>query len=225
LFLENKLEDCKMKYFGLGVAALMMTISASASSVSFTCSSVAGANGATSFAATALTCGQLTAAELGGNVLNSVTIDLEDSFSQGTPAQTNIFDFNYTALDPDVTLLNGSLPNTCVTIGSGVSTACEDIVTGSIVGGTFYQLGNIITTDLAAYVGSGVFTVGDVSANVDSSAAGSSLLASGQLGSTAFITYTYSAPTTGAPEPGSMMLLGSGLLAAGLIGRKKFVRK
>jgi PEP-CTERM motif len=31
--------------------------------------------------------------------------------------------------------------------------------------------------------------------------------------------------TTGTPEPGSMMLLGGGLLAAGLIGRKKFIRK
>jgi PEP-CTERM motif-containing protein len=31
--------------------------------------------------------------------------------------------------------------------------------------------------------------------------------------------------STGSPEPGSMILLGSGLLAAGLIGRKKLVRK
>ncbi len=31
--------------------------------------------------------------------------------------------------------------------------------------------------------------------------------------------------TSGTPEPGSMILLGSGLLAAGLIGRKKLVRK
>jgi hypothetical protein len=31
--------------------------------------------------------------------------------------------------------------------------------------------------------------------------------------------------TSSAPEPGSMMLLGSGLLVAGLIGRKKLVRQ
>jgi len=32
-------------------------------------------------------------------------------------------------------------------------------------------------------------------------------------------------PATGTPEPGSMMLLGSGLLAAGLLGRKKFAAR
>jgi hypothetical protein len=214
-----------MKFLGLGAAALMMTISASASSVTFTCSSATGVNGANSFAATALTCNQLTAAALGSDILNSVTIQLEDSFNQGTPSQTNIFDFNYTSIDPDVTLLNAALPNTCVAVGSGSSTTCEDIVTGSVTGGTFYQLGNVITTDLAFYVGSGSFTVADVSGNPDAAALGSGVTASGSLGSTAFITYTYSAPSTGAPEPGSMMLLGSGLLAAGLIGRKKLARK
>lgn len=214
-----------MKFLGLGAAALMMTISASASSVTFTCSGVTGAPGANSFVSQALTCGQLTAAELGSNILNSVEIQIEDGFSNGTPNQTNIFDFNYTSIDLDVTLLNAALPNTCVTTGNGASTSCEDIVTGSLFGGTFYQLGNIITTDLPFYIGSGNFTVADVFANVDGSASGSSLTNSGTLDTSAFITYTYSAPLTGAPEPGSMMLLGSGLLAAGLIGRKKFARK
>ncbi len=222
-----------MKFLGLGAAALMMTISASASSVTFTCSSATSVNGATSFSSTALSCEQLTAAELGSNILNSVEIQIEDGFSNGTPGPANnIFDFNYTSIDPDVTLLNAALPNTCLTTGTGASSTCEDIVAGDtpqpnpgLSGTNIYQLGNIITTNLAAYVGSSSFTVADVSAGVDSSAPGSSLLASGQLGSTAFVTYTYSAPVTGAPEPGSIMLLGSGLLTAGLIGRKKFARK
>jgi PEP-CTERM motif len=212
-----------MKFLGLGAAALMITISASASSVQVSCS-VAGANGANSFAATPLNCAQLTAVQLGSNVLDSVTIQLEDSWNGGAP-QTNVFDFNYSLIDPDVALANSALPNTCVTAGAGSSTSCEDVVTGNFIGGTFYQLGNIITTDLAFYVGSGNFTIADVSANVDSSVPTSSLTGAGQLGSLALVTYTYSAPTTGAPEPGSMMLLGSGLLVAGLIGRKKFVRK
>ncbi len=38
-------------------------------------------------------------------------------------------------------------------------------------------------------------------------------------------TYVQSFQSTTTPEPGSMMLLGGGLLAAGLIGRKKLVRK
>jgi PEP-CTERM motif len=213
-----------MKYFGLAAAALMMTIGASASSITVSCS-VAGANGANSFATAALSCAQLTTAELGSNTLNSVTIQLEDSFDQGTGAQTNIFDFNYTAIDPDVALGLGTPPNTCITVGTGVATSCQDTVSGTIIGGTEYQLGNVITTDLAAYVGAGNFTVANVSANPDSTAPGSSLTASGQLGSTAFVTYTYSTPSGSAPEPGSMMLLGSGLLAAGLIGRKTLARK
>jgi len=213
-----------MKYFGLAAAALMMTIGASAGTVTVSCS-VAGANGANNFATAALSCAQLTAAQLGANTLNSVVIQLEDSFSQGTPAQTNIFDFNYTALDPDVKLLNAALPNTCIAAGSGSATSCEDIVTGTVIGGTIYQLGNVITTDLAAYVGSSTIAVASVSANADASAPASSLTASGQLGSTAFVTYNYSTPSTSAPEPGSMMLLGGGLLTAGLVGRKKFARK
>jgi len=214
-----------MKYFGLAAAALMMTISASAATITVTCS-VAGTNGANNFASAALNCAQLTAVQLGGNTLNSVEIQISDSFNQGNPATNpNIFDFNYTAIDPDVKLLNSGLPNTCLTSGTGSASTCEDIISGQITGGTFYQLGNLITTNLAAYVGSGTFAVADVGVSVDASAPNSSLTASGQLGSTAFVTYSFSAPTTGAPEPGSMMLLGSGLLVAGLIGRKKFVNK
>jgi hypothetical protein len=212
-----------MKFLGLGAAALIMTISASASSIQVTCS-VAGANGANSFALTTLACAQLSAATLGSNILDSVTIDVDDSWNGGLH-QVNIFDFNYSSIDPDVTLLNGPLPTTCIAVGTGASTTCEDVVTGSDVGSTFFQLGNIITSDLAAYIGSGVFTVANVSANIDSSAPSSTLTGAGQLGSFAQVTYTYSAPETGTPEPGSMMLLGGGLLMAGLIGRKKFARK
>jgi hypothetical protein len=39
------------------------------------------------------------------------------------------------------------------------------------------------------------------------------------------LVFSYTPAVVGSPEPGSMMLLGSGLLAAGLLGRKKLVRK
>jgi hypothetical protein len=210
----------RMKYFGIAVAALMMTISASASTLTVNCSAEGG-NGANTISTTALTCAQITNAQLAGNTLESVTIVLEDSFSQGNTG-TNVFDFNYSNIDPDVQLALGTSPNTCVTSGTGSSTTCEDIITGTIIGGNEYQLGNVIASDLAAYVGSGVITVADVSANPDGSAPGSSLTGSGQLGSTAFVTYTF---TNGTPEPGSMILLGAGLLAVGAIGRKKLIRK
>ena len=39
------------------------------------------------------------------------------------------------------------------------------------------------------------------------------------------MTFSYTQVTTGSPEPVSMLLFGSGLLAVSLIGRKKLVRK
>jgi hypothetical protein len=39
------------------------------------------------------------------------------------------------------------------------------------------------------------------------------------------VTYNYTPITTGSPEPVSMALFGSGLLALGLIGRKRLARR
>jgi hypothetical protein len=219
-----------MKYFGLGVAALVMTIGASASTLNVNCS-VVGTNGATSFSGTALVCDQITAGELGGATLNSVSISISDSFNQGIPNQTNTFDFNYSAIDPDIQLNSSSATTSCAVTGVGTGATCQDIVTGTAgsptfdtSGGNFFAFGNVITTDLGAYMGSGVFDIATVEANIDAGAPGSALSGSGQLGATAFVTFNYSFPAS-TPEPGSMILLGSGLLAAGLIGRKKLVRK
>jgi len=188
--------------------------------------SVAGANQAPSFGTTLLTCDQFNALPV-GDTLVSVTITLEDSFSQGNPnTATNIFDFNYTSIDPDVVLPLGTAPNSCITGTGASSNSCLDVVSGNgSGGGNPFQLGNTITAFTQNYVGSGTFNVADVAASVDASNPSSSLTFSGQLGTTAFVTFTYQTPTGSAPEPGSMMLLGSGLLAAGLIGRKKLVRK
>lgn len=215
-----------MKYLSLAAAALVMTIGASASSFNETCSSVAGGNGATSFAPGQLTCNQFSALP-GGNILVSVTLQLSDSFNQGVPGQTNGFDFSYTNINPDVTLLNASFPtNSCVTTGIGIATTCEDQVTGNIANGNFYQLGNLITTNLPNYLGSGIFNVAVVSGSIDNSINSfSALNASGQLGSTAFAVFTYTPQSSNTPEPASTLLIGGGLLAFSLIGRKKFARK
>lgn len=193
-----------------------------------TCSSANGANGATSFSATELVCGQFNSLP-GGDTLTGVNVFISDSFNQGVPGDTNIFDFTYTSIDPDILGTVGTAPNSCITLTGATSLgACLDTVSPSansfgVSGSAFYQLGEAITVFTAeTYVGAGTFNVASVSALGE---AGSALNSSGQLGSTAFVTFTYSTPTTGTPEPGSMMLLGSGLLAAGLIGRKKFAAK
>lgn len=185
--------------------------------------SVAGVNQATSFEATVLTCDQFNALPA-GDTLVSVTITLEDSFNQGTPG-TNAFDFNYTGIDPDINLPLGTAPNSCVSGAGASSSTCLDVVSGDGGGSSIYQLGNVITTFTENYVGAGTFVVGTVSAGIDSSEPSSSLTASGGLGTTAFVTFTYQTPAGSTPEPGSMFLLGSGLLAAGVLGRKKLVRK
>jgi hypothetical protein len=213
-----------MKYFALAALGLAMTVGASAATFNETCTSVAGGNGSTSFAATQLTCPQFNSLPA-GMVLQSVTLSLEDSFNQGVTGQTNGFDFTYTFINPDVFLSNSAFPvNSCIAAGVGSSATCEDQVTGTLVGASLYQLGNVITTDLAAYLGGGNFNVGAVAGSIDSSINPfSSLNASGQLGSTAFASFTYG-PSGSTPEPGSLMLLGSGLVAFAFAGRK-LVRK
>jgi hypothetical protein len=193
--------------------------------------SVAGANGASSFGTSVLTCDQFSALP-GGDTLVSVTIMLEDSFNQGNPSTgsptPNAFDFTYTSLDPDIVLPLGTSPNTCVAGAGALSNTCLDVVSGDISGGALYQVGETITTFTEDYLGSGTFVVGSVSGSVDSSNLASSLLggaSGGSLNSTALVVFTYQTPSGSAPEPGSMMLLGGGLLAAGLIGRKKLVRQ
>jgi len=74
------------------------------------------------------------------------------------------------------------------------------------------------TTD-AQTVLAGIFTISDT-AFVD--AGGFSQASSN---SHIDVTFTYTPVTTGSPEPVSMILFGSGLLAVSMIGRKKLMRK
>lgn len=190
--------------------------SADTSFVACTNPNAVGANGADSFAATTLSCPQFTVPL--GDFLASVQIQIEDSFDEGVFPGTNTFDFNFTAVDPDVALLNGPAPNTCVTSGVGSATTCQDIISGGVTGGGVYQLGNVITTNLLAYIGAGTFNVASVSALADAS--GGSLNGTGQLSSTAFVTYTFF-DSSSVPEPATFAMLGAGLLSLGIIARKR----
>jgi PEP-CTERM motif-containing protein len=209
-----------MKYFGLAAVALMMTIGASAGTLTEVCNSVVSSNGGTS-ASGALTCPQITSAQLGGATLNSVAILEEDTFNGGNPGTAQGFNFSYSGITPDLTLTPGSAPNTCLgPTTAGSSATCLNQISGITIGGGAYNFANTITSDLGAYQGSSTFTFASVSIAINPADSQTTLLSSGQVGATPFVTFTYTV-TSGTPEPGSMMLLGSGLLAAGLIGRKK----
>jgi len=213
------------KILMLMVALALVSGVASASTLFIVCDNPAAISieGTSTFAATSLMCpdfGTLPA----GDHLVSVTLNLEDSFDEGnTNAASNSFTFTYSAIDPDVDLLNGSLPNTCITSGVGASTTCVDTITGSggtlIALGEFYQLGNVITSNLAAYIGGGTFQVGMVAGAPGAS--GGSVLGTGDIAATAFVTYTYLPNAVGSPEPMTMMLVGGGLLGLGLLVSKR----
>ncbi len=113
-----------MKYFGLAAAALMMTISASAGTLSGTCSVTPPntSTGATNNGPGAISCTQFTAAQLVGDTSETISITAFDSFSQG-PASSITYTFSYSGLQPDMDFLLGTPPNTCISAGAGAFTA------------------------------------------------------------------------------------------------------
>lgn len=84
------------------------------------------------------------------------------------------------------------------------------------LGGTSYVLP---TTDAETGALVGVFSI----AGVGSVDAGG--FVNGASDARITVTYTYTPVTTSSPEPVSMILFGSGLLALGLIGRKRLARR
>jgi hypothetical protein len=99
-----------------------------------------------------------------------------------------------------------------------------------LVTGGFSSSGS--TTDGVTNTGGGPFLAQTISVGTETLASftlfeTSSVTSGGPVNASTVNAYLVYTPTSSssAPEPGSMMLLGSGLLAAGLIGRKKLVRK
>jgi hypothetical protein len=224
--LKIKLEDCNMKYFGLAAAALMMTIGASAGTITEVCSGATSAPGSAVITPTTLNCG-LFAALTGGNTAVSLQIEAADSYNNGVLGQTNTFEFDYSSILAAIDGPVGPTPNTCVVTSNNSASlgSCVDQISGSGLTGNSganpYNFGNAITANLGNYFGVGTFNVAAVTSALD----GGGLLSSGTVADQLFAVLTYAPPQTGTPEPGSMMLLGSGLLAAGLLGRKKFAAR
>jgi hypothetical protein len=212
-----------MKYFGLAAAALVMTIAASAASVSVTCTAVNSSPGSAVITPTTLTCPDF-ATLPAGDTATSIQLFAGDSFDGGTFGQTNIIDVNYSSINGAITGLPGSLPNSCIG-AAGTGSTCTAEVSGTTSGNTgssTFAFGNAITTSLGSFIGGTTFNVASVTSAVDAGSALPPLTGTGDVTAQLFATLTYS---TAAPEPGSMMLLGSGLFAAGLIGRKKLAGK
>jgi len=210
-----------MKVLGLAAAALLMTIGASGSTLSETCTGVASPLGSAVIAPTTLVCSDFATASLNGGTATGLQIEAVDSFDGGNPFNaSNVIDVEYSSIIAAITVLqsgsNGCLP------GLGTST-CTDTLTGvSNGGGNLYDFGAQITTGLAAYIGAGTFNIASVTSAIDASSGSSPITGTGDVTTQFFAILTYQ---TSIPEPASMVLLGGGLLAAGLIGRKKLIRK
>jgi hypothetical protein len=149
-----------------------------------------------------------------GTTLNSVEIWYVSDFQFGG-SPTNTVNIVFT---PSNSLDTWTPSSTTCTI-SGAGTANTD--TCGFYSGTLTSPGTTEVSangaGIAALAASG-FTVNAISSVTAGSVSNSS--------SGVIVEYDYTTNAGSAPEPGSMILLGSGLVAAGLLGRKKlFVRK
>jgi hypothetical protein len=198
-----------MKYFVLTAAALMMTISASAATiVSVSCGSFdfGGTGGSGTFV-----CPTLSSIDNGGTPIAEEIIynqDYSNGLANPTTTQT-IFGFSAGAANASDTLTStGGSSSNPATSGDGAAFVALSVGPPAEPAGfvdLYTTISNAITV---TYTNSYV--------------AGSSLATTGF----AQLVFSYNPAVQGsAPEPGSMMLLGSGLVAAGILGRKKLVRK
>jgi len=193
-----------MKYFGLACAALVLTVSAQASQFLQICTngSVSGGFPGT----TTISCPTFNTALLpGGSTFSNEQLIIQTDFS-GAPPNTFVdVQASYTSG------VTNFISNTEEASGVGGSSTYSTTLTLTAFGGSgapyWYQLSTASSSVITAFTVSATDSVlGDSAGNP------------GSITNNAYEVITYTSST---PEPGSMMLLGSGLLAAGLIGRKK----
>lgn len=201
-----------MKYFGLAVAALVMTVSASASQMNSFCTPPGTFTGGAGGPITE-TCGPFSGTignAVGQDTINSVEIFFVSDYQIGTGSSNSVSvtygvpsagSFTVAAVDPCViTGASNSVTNTCGFYSTNINAPGTEDESSTLTGAALQSFAAL------------PFTVG-VSSAINSGAVQTS---AGDV----IVEYDYTV-NSGVPEPGSMMLLGSGLLAAGLIGRKK----
>jgi hypothetical protein len=136
--------------------------------------------------------------------ISSLSVILVGSFDGGTPGVpvTDTFTFNMPSTISPIGTVNWSNASAQVVASGNISannTSTVNTTNGPYAGNT---------------VGAFTITVPDTISGqvVDTTA-------------TAYVTYNYDVNSSTTPEPVSMLLFGSGLLAVSIIGRKKLIRK
>lgn len=197
-----------MKYFGIAALALAMSVGASASTLTALCGVFATSapqgtfftSGSGVVASGSVTCNVQALPPFSTFVSEAVI--LQTDYTGGLQGSANGIQTVYT----------GSLINTDTLSSSGVG------------GSTVYadSFNNLYPGFVPAY-----YWVDGSTANNSASFTVnySTTVTSGQVQGVSGQVYELITYTSAVPEPGSMMLLGGGLIAVSLISRKKFARK
>ena len=220
--------------FAFSIASFAGTVSTQCTFAGFTPNTTATFVNATQGSPQTATCAGATALGIDGvnNILTQVTIFIESDYQNcgdfANPCTSADVRLTYT---PSVT----AGTNWSATSGTfcAANQACED-VKGQVSSSSYQinQTGTTITTN--AFIAAAIDTAGLAGFNGTwTESVGSSLqsvLPAGQAPVTSSaqvaVTYTYSTSvTSSSPEPVSMLLFGSGLVAVSLFGRKKLSRR
>lgn len=198
-----------MKYFAIAAAALVMTVSASATTVTAFCQSFTNNSGSSQ--AGNLTCPTFGSLDGGGTVTGATLIYLADYSNGLTSSVTEVTQFTFSG---------GTLTNTSDTVTTTGTSSSNSYTSAD--GVTYEPFGFLTATSQSGFYDA----ISSTSNGTQIVAAYTNTITTGSVvagtGYTELV-LTYTPNST--PEPGSLMLLGSGLLAAGLIGRKKLINR
>lgn len=166
----------------------------------------------------ASTCAVLMNPNTTGNSSNTCSVTADSGYYLTSLTLTITDDYTgYQSGSPTVSY-TGTLSNTSEFTG----------VTFCNVGTTAQNSTPCLDTIAPSSTISGLTNTGFTSFSIGINNAGNSVSGGSVTGASEVAQLTYTEgliPVSSAPEPGSMMLLGSGLLAAGLIGRKKLAAR
>jgi hypothetical protein len=198
------------------VAGALAAGLANAGSETLTCTPLTSGANTPTFSPNTISCPDFNS---GTGTLQSVLITLVDGFTGGA-GSTNTFSFTYTISDTDFPS-QGTGSNTCTGTGGASGFTCVDQVTGGYTGSVgYYPLGTGAAYsggDLGNYVGVSTFTLGTIQGAVVAGGLGGS----GDLSENAEVTYVYTNGTSPTPEPATLTMFGAGLLALGVVTRKR----